>query len=325
VKAAQIVKLDGPEALEVNQVDDPVPAEGEVLVEVHAAGVCFPDLLMTRGEYQMSPDLPVVPGTELAGVVRQAPADSGFAEGDRVVAFPGLKAFAELASVSAESVFPLPNQLTFGQGAALPMNYLTCEFALWRRGRLQEGETVLVHGAAGGVGTAAVQLAKAGGARVIAVVSTEDKAEVARQAGADEAVLAEGFLPAVKELTAGKGVDVVVDPVGGDRFTDSLRSLAPEGRLLVVGFTGRSIPTVKVNRLLLTNTEVVGVGWGAHAFRSPGYLQEQWSRLVPFIEGGHIRPPLGRSFSLDDAAQALIELDERRATGKVLLEVRPSA
>ena len=244
MRAAQIVSHDGPTALKVGEAPDPTPGEAEVLVETYVAGVTFPDLLMTRGEYQMSPEFPFVPGSEVAGKVRSAPEGSGFAPGDRVVAFPGVGGFAELTACRAEAVFSLPENFSYAQGAALPMNYLTCEFALDRRGRLAEGETVLVHGAAGGIGTAAIQLAKAMGARVIAVVSSEDKADVAKKAGADDAVMAEGFLPAVKELTGGRGVDVIVDPVGGDRFFDSRRSLAPEGRLLVVGFTGREIPTV---------------------------------------------------------------------------------
>jgi len=324
MRAAQIVSHDGPTAMKVGDAPDPTPGDDEILIETHVAGVTFPDLLMTRGEYQMSPGFPFVPGSELAGTVRTAPAASGFSAGDRVVGFPGMGGFAELAVCRAEAVFPLPENFSFAQGAALPMNYLTCEFALDRRGRLAQGETVLVHGAAGGIGTAAIQLAKAAGARVIAVVSSDDKADVAKKAGADDAVMAEGFLPAVKELTGGRGVDVVVDPVGGDRFIDSLRSLAPEGRLLVIGFTGREIPTVKVNRLLLTNTDVVGVGWGGYAFRHPGFMQEQWARLLPLISSGAIDPPLGSSYPLDRAADALIELDERRATGKVTIELRPS-
>lgn len=324
MRAAQIVSHEGPTALDVGEAPDPVPGDGDVLIDTHVAGVTFPDLLMTRGEYQLSPEFPFVPGSEVAGTVRTAPQDSGFSPGDRVVGFPGIGGFAELTACRVDAVFRLPENLSFAQGAALPMNYLTCEFALDRRGRLEEGETVLVHGAAGGIGTAAIQLAKAMGARVIAVVSSDDKAAVARKTGADEALLADGFLPAVKELTGGRGVDVIVDPVGGDRFIDSLRSLAPEGRLLVVGFTGREIPTVKVNRLLLTNTEVVGVGWGAFAMRQPGFMREQWDRLLPLIASGAIDPPLGSSYPLEQAADALVELDERRATGKVTIEIRPT-
>jgi NADPH2:quinone reductase len=178
---------------------------------------------------------------------------------------------------------------------------------------------VLVQGAAGGVGTAVIQLAAALGARVVAVVSTAEKAEVARAAGAHDAVLADGFKDAVRELTGGAGVDLVVDPVGGDRFTDSLRCLAPEGRLLVVGFTAGEIPTVKVNRLLLNNIDVVGVGWGAYAFARPGYLQKQWAELEPHLRSGALDPVISTTLPLERAAEALAIIDERRVTGKVVL------
>jgi NADPH2:quinone reductase len=203
------------------------------------------------------------------------------------------------------------------------MNYLTCHFALRERGRIRAGDAVLVHGAAGGVGTAAVQLAKAWGARVVAVVSTDAKADVARAAGADDVVTADGFKDAVADLTSGRGVDLVVDPVGGDRLTDSLRSLAPGGRHLVIGFTAGSIPEVKVNRLLLGNLSVVGVGWGAWwthpAGPGTGYLRRQWDELVPFLESGAIDPVVGEVRALDEVADALTAVDERRAVGKVLI------
>ena len=322
MRAVQITRLDGPTALEVVDVPEPQAGPGTVLVDVHVAGVTFPEVLQSRGEYQLKPELPFVPGSEVAGTVRSAPDGSALTTGQRVAAFPGLGAYAEVVAVPEGMVFPLPDRLSFLQGAALPMNYLTMHFGLTKRGQLREGETVLVHGAAGGVGTAAVQLAAALGARVIAVTSTEEKAEVARAAGAAETVLADGFRDAVKDLTGGQGVDLVVDPVGGDRFTDSLRSLAREGRLLVIGFTAGEIPQVKVNRLLLNNISVVGVGWGAYWTRQPGYLQEQWAELLPLLEAGRLDPVLGTTHPLEDAAQALLELDERRAAGKVLLTTR---
>ena len=322
MQAVQVSALDGPDSVGVAEVDDPTPTGDQVHIDVHAAGVCFPDLLQTRGLYQIKPELPFVPGCEVAGLVRTAPEGSGFAPGDRVAAFPGLGGFAEQVVTDARFVFALPAALSFAAGAGLPMNYLTGHFALVRRARLRAGEAVLVHGASGGVGTAAVQLARALGARVLAVVSTEAKAAIARQAGAHEAVLADGFRDAVKELTGGRGVDVVVDPVGGDRFTDSLRSLAPEGRLLVIGFTGGEIPTVKVNRLLLNNIDVVGVGWGAFWLRQPDYLREQWQELLPHLESGALDPVLGSSYPLAKAADALREFDERRASGKIVLQVR---
>jgi NADPH2:quinone reductase len=320
VRAAQVTRLDGPTAVEVADAPEP---EGEVVIEVAAAGVCFPDVLLTRGQYQLRPELPFVPGSEVAGRVRSAPPGSGFGEGDRVAAFSVLGGFAEVVAVDAAMVLPLPASTTYEQGAALPMNYLTCQFALTERGRLAAGETVLVHGAAGGIGTAAVQLASALGARVVAVVSSDAKAQVARRAGADDVVPAEGFREAVAELTGGRGVDLVVDPVGGDRLTDSLRSLAPGGRHLVIGFTAGSIPEVKVNRLLLGNTSVVGVGWGAW-WTHPGgpgtaYLRRQWDELVPLLESGTVDPVIGEVRRLDDVVAALTAVDERRALGKVLL------
>lgn len=322
MRAVQITRLDGPTALEVVDVPEPEAGPGTVLVDVHVAGVTFPEVLQSRGEYQIKPGLPFVPGSEVAGTVRSAPEGSALTAGQRIAAFPGLGAYAQVVAVPEGMVFPLPDRMSFLQGAALPMNYLTMHFGLVQRGRLREGETVLVHGAAGGVGSAAVQLATALGARVIAVTSTPEKAEVARAAGAHETVLADGFRDQVKGLTSGQGVDLVVDPVGGDRFTDSLRSLAREGRLLVIGFTAGEIPQVKVNRLLLNNISVVGVGWGAYWTREPGYLQEQWAELLPLLEAGRLDPVLGTTYALEDASQALLELDERRAAGKVLLTTR---
>jgi NADPH2:quinone reductase len=228
---------------------------------------------------------------------------------------------AEVVALGADSVFPLPDNVSFEAGAALPMNYLTAQFALATRAQLQAGETVLVHGAAGGVGTATIQVAKGYGARVIAVVSTEEKGEVARRAGADEVVLVEGFLAAVKELTGGAGVDVVMDVVGGDLMTDSLRALGPLGRLLVVGFTGGSIPQVRVNRLLLNNIDVRGVGWGAYAMARPGFMRRQWDDLVPMLESGVVDPPIGATYAFDEMGRALDDLAERRTLGKAVLTV----
>ncbi len=322
MRAVRVTSLDGPASVAVAQVAEPTLDAGQVLIDVHEAGANFPDVLMTKGLYQMRPDLPFIPGSECAGVVREAASNSSFAAGDRVAAFPILGAFAETVAVPEELVFPLPDAVSFATGAALPMNYLTVHFALVRRGQLQAGETVLVHGAAGGIGTAATQLAKAMSARVIAVVSSEAKAETARAAGADEVVLADGFLARVKELTGGRGVDVVVDPVGGDRFTDSLRSLAPEGRLLVIGFTAGAIPEVRVNRLLLNNISVVGVGWGAFWSSDRAYLRTQWDAILPLLERGALDPPIGSTHPLADAAAALVEIDERRALGKVTLRLR---
>ena len=285
MRAVRVTSLGGPQSVEVIDVEEPTPAPGQddaVVVDVHAAGVAFPDALLTRGLYQYRPELPFTLGAELAGVVRSAPDGAHVRAGDRVAGLTMIGgAMADTAVLPAGQVFALPDNVSFEAGAGLLFNDLTVYFALLTRGRLAQGETVLVHGAAGGIGTSTLRLAPAlGASRAIAVVSTEDKADVARAAGATDVVLADGFKDAVAELTDGRGVDIVMDPVGGDRFTDSLRSLAPAGRLLVVGFTGGEIPTVKVNRLLLNNIDVVGVGWGAWTMRHPGALAEQWDGLA---------------------------------------------
>src|SRR3954453_4403745 len=316
MRAVQITELSGPDsALKLADLPEPeashmlTPGSG-VLVDVHAAGVSFPEVLQTRGEYQFKPELPFVPGSEVGGVVRET--------GQRVAAMTMLGAFAEVAVAPEFLVFPLPDELDFAQGAGLVLNYHTAYFSLVLRGRYQEGETVLVHGAAGGVGTATLQVAKGLGARTIAVVSSEEKERVAREAGADEVVRSDGaWRDAVKELG---GADLVLDPVGGDRFTDSLRSLNSDGRCVVVGFTGGSIPEVRVNRLLLNNIDVVGAGWGAYITKRPETIGEIAAALDELIAAGHIRPLVGARFGLEQAAEALKLIDGRGATGKVVLE-----
>ena len=323
MRAIQIPRLDGPRAAELVEIDEPEAGDG-VLIDVHAAGVAFPDALQTRGLYQHRPELPYVPGAELAGVVRSAPAGAHVVAGDRVAALTMLTgAMAEVVAVPADQVFKLPDTVSFEAGAGLLFNDLTVHCALRTRGRLVAGESVLVHGAAGGIGTSTLRLATAWGAsRTIAVVSTADKGDVARAAGATDVVLADGFRDAVKELTGGRGVDVVVDPVGGDRFTDSLRSLAAGGRLLVIGFTGGDIPTVKVNRLLLNNVDAVGVGWGAWAMTHPGYLGEQWAELEPLLASGAVTAPAPVVYPLEQAADAIASLEDRSARGKVVVTLR---
>lgn len=308
MRSVQVTSLDGPSGVSLVDVPDAIAQDGHVLVEVKALGISWPDLLQTKGQYQLKPELPFQLGVDFAGVVRET--------GQRVACCLPYGGGADLVSIHPESVFPLPERLSLEQGAAIPMNYLTAEFALTTRGDLKEGQTLIVNGAAGGVGTASIQVARGLGARVIAVVSTEEKREFALKAGADEAVLADGFLAAVKDLTDGRGVDVVLDVVGEPLLTDSLRALGPLGRLLVVGFTGGEIPQVKVNRLLLNNVDVRGVGWGAYAMVRPGYMQSQWQRLLPMMESGVIDPPIGHMYPLDHVADALVEMDERRTLGK---------
>jgi NADPH2:quinone reductase len=232
-------------------------------------------------------------------------------------------AASERLAVGPDFVFTAPDSFDDDQAGGFIMNYHTSHFALHRRGRLQEGETVLVHGAAGGVGTAAVQIAKGAGARVIAVVSSDAKEEIARRAGAHEVVRSDAeWLKHVRELTDGRGVDVLYDPVGGDRFADSVRALAPEGRLLVVGFTEGNIPSVAVNRLLLKNVSVVGVAWGAFVGDKPGLTREIGDDLARLASDGTVDPIVGATYPLEEGAQALRDIDERRATGKIVLRLR---
>lgn len=317
-----IERTEGPGALELRDVPDPEPAEGHLLIDVEAAGVSFPDLLLTRGEYQMKPDLPFTPGVECAGTVRWAPEDSGFSPGDRVMAITMVGGFAEVLKAPLPMCFPVPDGLSSEQAAGFLMNHHTAHFALHRRGRLREGETLLVHGAAGGVGSAAIQVGKGLGARVIAVVSSDEKAAIAREAGADE-VLDSGsdWVAGAKELTEGCGVDVVFDPVGGNRFETSPRCMAVEGRLLVIGFAEGTIPEIAANRVLLRNIDIVGVNWGGFIAQDFSLPEQTNAALAEMIASGAVDPLVGRSYPLAEAGQALIDLDERRATGKLVVRV----
>ncbi|MCK8503072.1 NADPH:quinone oxidoreductase family protein [Myxococcus fulvus] len=323
MRALQLQRLDGPDGLALVELAEP-EAQDAVLIDVVTAGVSFPDLLLTKGQYQLKPPLPFVPGVEVAGVVRSAPEGAAVKAGDRVMAFSfGLGGFAEVAAIPAEMVFRIPQRWSFEAAAGVVMNYHTAHFALHRRGRLKAGETVVVHGAAGGVGTASIQVARGAGARVVAVVSDERKAEVARKAGAHEVLLSSGpWLTQLKELTDGLGANVVLDPVGGDIFDKSLKALAPEGRLLVVGFAAGRIPEVAVNKLLLRNIDVVGVAWGGFLIHEPSLTPTIAKDLEAMADQGVLEPVVGPVFPLEQGAQALRELDARRATGKVVLRVR---
>ena len=323
MRAAQVIQTTGPSGVEVRVIPDAVAGPGEVLVRVHSVGMSFPDLLLSKGEYQLRPEVPFTLGVDVAGTVEAlGEGAEGFTVGQRVAAVMPYGGGAELLAAPVDGVFALPDAISFDEGAALPMNYLTAHFALVERAGLKPGETVLVHGAAGGVGTATIQVAKGLGATVLAVVSTPEKAQVARDAGADEAILVDGFRERAMALTGGRGVDVVLDVVGGDLFTDSLRTLAPLGRLLVVGFAaGQGIPEVKVNRLLLNNIDVRGVGWGGYSMVRPGYMRQQWKALVPLMESGVIKPLIGATYKLDEIGQALRDLESRSATGKLVVSV----
>ncbi|GAB7004699.1 NADPH:quinone oxidoreductase family protein [Nocardioides sp. AN3] len=319
MKAMQIATLGGPEGMELVDVPEPLAAPGEVLIDVRAAGVSFVDFLMTQGLYQDKPELPFVPGIEVAGVIRSAPEGSGFQVGDRVAAYVKIGGYAEVVAAPLATTMALPDELDFNQGAAVAMNFQTVHFALARRGRVKAGEHVLVHGAAGGIGTAAIQVAKGLGARVTAVVDASVNVKIAEVAGADDIIVAdEGW---AKQVAALGPVDVTVDPIGGDYFTDSLRLLAPEGRHLVIGFAAGSIPEVKVNRLLLKNIEVVGVGWGAFLAIDETIAAASAAELGRMAREGFVRPVVGATFPLERAADAHAALRDRTASGKLVIEV----
>jgi NADPH2:quinone reductase len=320
VKALVAQALTGTAGLAYVDVDEPVSSDA-VIVDVGAAGVCFPDLLLLRGEYQMRLEPPFIPGMEVAGTVRSAPEGSGFTLGQRVSALTMLGGYAEQVAVVPANVIPTADGLDDAEAASLLGNYYTMQFALARRGGLQPGETVLVLGSAGGIGTASIQLAKAMGARVVALVHRPDAAEFVSGLGADVVLpLTDGWRQAVMDATDGHGVDLIVDPIGGEAFDDAIRVLAPEGRLLVIGFAaGSGIPTVKVNRLLLRNVSVVGVGWGEFVRRHPAAQAQVGAELGKLVAAG-LRPPPPVRFPLSDGAAALDALANGGVRGKLVLE-----
>lgn len=319
MKALVAQELSGPSGLVYTDVPDPANPD-QVVIDVGAAGVCFPDLLLLRGEYRMRLDPPFVPGMEVAGVVRSAPQSSGFTAGQRVSAFTMLGGYAEQVGVAPDAVVPTPADIDDASAASLLGNYYTMQFALQRRGALHPGETVLVLGSAGGVGTAAVQIAKAMGATVIAMVHRPGAVEFVESLGADAVLpLTDGWRDAVLAHTGGRGVDLVVDPVGGPAFDDAIRVLATEGRLLVIGFAAGGIPTVKVNRLLLRNVGVLGVGWGEFVNRTPGAQAEVGAALGALVEAG-LRPPPPVRCPLAEGPAALQRLADGDVHGKLVLQ-----
>jgi NADPH2:quinone reductase len=320
VKALVAQELTGPAGLAYTDVDDVVGNDDLVVVDVGAAGVSFPDLLLLRGEYQLRLEPPFVPGMEVAGVVRSAPSESGFVAGQRVTALSMLGAWAEQVAVPVANVTATPEELDDAESVALLGNYQTMYFALARRGALRPGETVLVLGSAGGVGTAAIQIAKALGANVIAMVHRPQGGEFVESLGADVVLpLTEGWLQVVKDATDGRGVDLVVDPIGGETFDDAVRALAVEGRLLVIGFAAGGIPTVKVNRLLLRNVSVIGVGYGEFVNRTPGAQSVFEFGVAQLVTAG-LRPPPPLRFPLAEGAEALQTLADGGVLGKLVLE-----
>ena len=322
MRAVLCEQFGPPETLVVKEVPDPVPGAGEVVVDVAGCGVNFPDVLIIQDKYQFKPELPFSPGGEIAGTVRSVGAGvDGLAVGDRVIATLGWGGMAEQVVVPAASAIPVPDGVDLVHAAGFLLAHGTSHYALADRGRLQAGETLLVLGAAGGVGLAAVELGALLGARVIAAASTDEKLELCRRQGAAELInySTEDLRGRIKELTDGRGVDVCYDPVGGAFSEPALRSMAWNGRFLVVGFAAGDIPKIPLNLPLLKGCSVVGVFWGAFTGREPERNAANLRLLLDWLAEGKLAPHVSATFPLDQAAAAIEELAERRATGKVVV------
>jgi NADPH2:quinone reductase len=322
VRAVVVDRLVEPGELRVSETAEPELYAGGLAVDVKAAGCNFFDILMAQGRYQVKPPLPFVPGAELAGIVSAVGAEvDGFRVGERVLASPSLGAFAERAVVPARSAWRMPDGMTFEEGAAFPIVYPTSYAALVLRARLERGETLLVHAAAGGVGLAAVQIGKALGARVLATAGGPEKLAIARAAGAEICIDYKDpdWAEQVKAATDGRGADVIYDSVGGDVLDQSLKCIAWSGRLLVIGFAGGRIPEIKANRILLKNIAVIGLHWGAYATHEPARVPEVFAALFRMYEAGTIRPVIFERYPLDRVAHALQALGSRRTYGKVVI------
>lgn len=314
-----------PENLSLDDIDKPSAGAKEALVEIYAASLNFPDGLQIRGKYQFQPDMPFIPGSEAAGIVREVGADlAGFQAGDRVMATPGLGAFAEFAAVPAKGLRKIPDNMDFPTAAAFPMVYTTSYYALKQRAQLQAGETLLVLGAGGGVGMAAVELGKIMGARVVAAAGSEEKLAFAQKLGADELVnYSDGEVKEkVKELTGGAGADVIYDPVGGDLFDQCCRCINWNGRLLVIGFTSGRIPAYKANLALLKGSSMVGVFLGRFRQEEPETYERNFRELLEMYGQGKIKPLITQKYPLEDYVSAFNVFTERRALGKVILEMK---
>jgi NADPH2:quinone reductase len=309
------------DVLKQETIDPPEVSDDTAIMEVHAAGVMFADLLSIAGQYQVKMPTPFVPGSEAAGVIVEAGKDSRFAVGDRVMAMQLAGAFGERMIVLNSMSFPIPEDMSYAHAAALTVNYQTAYFALKLRARLQPGETLLVHGGAGGVGTAAIQIGKALGANVIATGSTKTKLDICSQCGADHLInyKDEGFIKPVKALTDGRGADVIFDPVGGSVFNDSTRCIAFGGRLVVIGFASGTIPELAVNRLLVKNFDAIGLYWGNYQFQQPQLILDAQEELYKMYAAGSIKPIIYEEYDFDRLPDALDALHQRQSHGKVIL------
>ncbi len=322
MKAVLCKQFGPPESLVYEEMPSPTAGAGEVVVSVRAASLNFPDVLIIQNKYQFKPPLPFSPGSEMAGVVKElGDGVKGFKAGDRVIAFTTYGAFAEEVKVEAGRLVPIPDGMDFNSAAAFLLTYGTSDHALRDRGALKAGETLLVLGAAGGVGLAAVEIGKAMGAKVIACASSADKLEVCARHGADAGInyATEDMRERIKELTGGRGVDVVYDAVGGPYTEPALRSIAWRGRLLVVGFAAGDIPKIPLNLALLKGCAIVGVFWGDFARREPKAFAASIAQLGAWFREGKLKPHVSQTFPLAQAVDALKLMAARKVKGKVVL------
>ena len=322
MRAVLCKEWGGPEKLVVEDAPSPPIREGAVRVAIEAAGINFGDLLLVSGQYQEKPPLPFIPGMEAAGTVTEAGAGvSELKAGDRVMALTGTGAFAEEIVVNADRVYKIPANMDFPSAAAFPVAYGTSHGAFDWRAHLKPGEWLLVLGAAGGVGLTAVEIGKAMGARVIACAGSAEKLEIARQYGADHLIdySREDIRERVKAITGGHGADVVYDPVGGDAFEASLRSIAWGGRILVIGFASGKVPPIPANIVLVKNIDIIGFYWGSHMARKPELLRDSYATLLAWFGQGKLKPHVSAQLDLKDVAQAMNLLRQRKSTGKVVL------
>lgn len=323
MRAWQVTKLGEPaEALALVEAAVPKPGPGQVLIRVGAVAANFPDVLLARGEYQVKPELPFTPGVECSGtIVELGEGVTQFTTGQRIVAY-SIGLLAEYAVVPANAVQPIPDALDDVRASGLTIAYQTAWFALHRRAELRAGEWLLVHAAAGGVGAAAVQLGVAAGARVIGVVGSEAKAKIAREAGAEHVIVRGGDVVAeVKRITEGHEADVVFDPVGGESFVAATRSIAFEGRIVVIGFASGTIPELAMNRPLIKNYGVLGLYWGLYQERAPHLVAEAHARLISLFESGAIAPTVDHTVAFENAPDALTALATGTTVGRVVIEV----
>jgi len=324
MKAIVCEAFGEPDSLKYRDIDSPTVRKGEVKIAVKACGVNFPDVLLVQGLYQVKPPFPFSPGLEVAGeIIEIGEGVTGFTVGQRVVAGMNYGGFAEEACAMAGMVFPMPDNMSYEDGAASTLVYGTSQLALDYRGKLQAGETLLVLGAAGGVGLTAVELGKQMGATVIAAASSEEKLALTREYGADYTInyLEEDLREAVKKITEGRYADVIYDPVGGDAFDAAVRCLGNEGRYLVIGFASGRIPEVAVNRFLLKNSSLVGVYWGGMSFTKSEVIHDTAQKLLKLFAEGKLKPHIDRVFPLEEASEALEMIANRQAKGKLVLTI----